>query len=142
MRVDKERIKKYLFDILSNLRDIESLLREYGEKELVKNKHLMKSLKYSLVEISEASSIILQHILAKYYGIPVKGYMDTLKKAYESGIITESLFGSLKPFFDLRNAMVHRYWSVDDKKLINMCNTNYKEFFKFIETIESFIEKI
>lgn len=142
MRIEKERVKKYLFDILSNLRDIESLLKEYDEKEILSNKHLIKSLKYSLVEIAEASSLVLQHIIAKHYGIPVKGYIDTIKKAYESGIISEKIFSSLKPIFEFRNAIVHRYWSIDENKLIKMCKESYGDFLGFIETIESFINKI
>lgn len=73
MKANKARIKKYLYDILSNARDIESLLKEHSDVEILNNKHLIKSIKYSLVEISEAMSLTLQHILAKQYGIPVKG---------------------------------------------------------------------
>jgi len=139
VKIDKVRIKKCLYDILSNLRDIESLLEKYKEKDIISNKHFLKSLKYSLVEMSEASSIILQHILAKHYGMPVKGYMDTIKKAAEVSIISAKLYSSLKPFFELRNAIVHRYWSIDDKKLLKLCKRGYKNFYSFIENIESFI---
>lgn len=140
MKVDKNRIKKYLYDILSNIRDIESLLEEHPEAEILNNRHLLKSIKYSLVEISEAMSLVLQHILAKQYGIPVKGYIDTIKKASDAGIISQYLSLSLEPFFDFRNALVHRYWLIEDAKLLDNCKTGYKDFLTFIEIIEKFLE--
>ena len=121
VKIDKERVKKYLYDILSNVRDIENLFKDYSSDEIVNEKHLLKSLKYSLVEISESISLILQHILAKHYGIPVKGYIDTIKKACDAGIIPQELSSSLKPFFDFRNSLVHRYWIIDDMMLLNNC---------------------
>ena len=141
MKVDKERVKKYLYDILSNTREIENLLKDYGSDEILGNRHLLKSIKYSLVDISEAMSLVLQHILAKHYVIPVKGYIDAIKKASDAGLIDHKLSSSLKPFFDFRNSLVHRYWIIDDKLLLNNCKTGYKDFFAFIEAIEQFLEK-
>jgi uncharacterized protein YutE (UPF0331/DUF86 family) len=142
MNVEKKRITQYLHDILSNTRDMESLLKEYDDDEIIQNKHLLKSLKYSLLEISEAMSLVLQHILAKQHGIPVKGYIDTIKKASDYNIIPQELSMSLKPFFDFRNALVHRYWTIDDKKLLNNCKSGLNDFFTFIETIERFLSNI
>ncbi len=140
MKADKTRITKYLYDILSNVRDIEGLLKEHGKDEILKDRHLVKSIKYSLVEISEAMSLVLQHILAKQYGTPVKGYIDTIKKASDAGLIPPHLSLSLKPFFDFRNSLVHRYWIIDDEKLLDNCKTGVKDFLTFIETIESFLK--
>lgn len=141
MKANKARIKKYLYDILSNARDIESLLKEHSDVEILNNKHLIKSIKYSLVEISEAMSLTLQHILAKQYGIPVKGYIDTIKKASDAGIIPPHLSLSLKPFFDFRNFLVHRYWAIDDEKFLNNCRTGCKDFLAFVEATERFLEE-
>ena len=142
MNIDKKRITQYLHDILSNTRDIENLLKEYGDDEIIGNKHLLKSLKYSLLEISEAMSLVLQHVLAKQHGIPVKGYIDTIKRASEYNIIPQELSISLKPFFDFRNALVHRYRTIDNKKLLDNCKSGLKDFFTFIETIEKFLSDI
>lgn len=142
MKIDKRRVKRYLYDILSNAKDIEDILKEHNEAEIVNNKHLLKSLKYSLVEISEALSLSLQHILAKHYGIPVKGYIDTIKRASEVNLVPESLSISLRPFLDFRNALVHRYWTIDDERFLVGCKLGYKAFFAFVEAIEKFMEGV
>lgn len=59
MKIDKKRIARYLYDISSNTKDIENLFEDYTEDEIINKKHLLKSLKYSLVEISEAMSLVL-----------------------------------------------------------------------------------
>lgn len=76
----------------------------------------MKAAKYMLIEIAEAISNTIQHILAKEKGIAVSGYIDTVVKAFEHGIISADLFQRLKPFFDFRNSLIHRYWVVDDQE--------------------------
>jgi len=139
MNIEKKRIAQCLHDILSNTRDIEILFKEHRDDEIICNKHLLKSLKYSLLEMSEAMSLVLQHILAKQHGVPVKGYIDTVKKAAAYNIIPQELSTSLKPFFDFRNALVHRYWSIDDTILLNNCKAGLKGFFEFIETIEKYL---
>lgn len=142
MKIDRKRIARYLFDISSNTKDIENLFKDYDEDKIISEKHLLKSLKYSLVEISEAMSLVLQHILAKHYAVPTKGYVDTVKQAANVGIISQELSLSLKPFFDFRNSLVHRYWAVDEKILLNNCKSGYADFLAFVETIETLLEKI
>ncbi|MBS1258702.1 MAG: hypothetical protein MAG551_01764 [Candidatus Scalindua arabica] len=142
VKIDKKRITRYLYDISSNTKDIEALFNVYDEEGIIKEKHLLKSLKYSLVEISEAMSLVLQHILAKHYSIPAKGYVDTIKQAGNVGIVSKELSLSLKPFFDFRNSLVHRYWAVDDKVLLENCKTGHGDFSAFVEAIEKFLGSI
>lgn len=141
VKIDRKRVTRYLFDISSNTKDIENLFKDYHEDKIISEKHLLKSLKYSLVEISEAMSLVLQHILAKYYAIPTKGYVDTIKQAANAGIVSRELSLALKPFFDFRNSLVHRYWAVDDKILLNNCKAGHADFSAFVETIEKFLDE-
>lgn len=142
MQIDIKRVNQYLYEIKESADDIKEILNEYKDEEILSNKRLMKALKFCLIEISEGLSLVLQHILAKGFGIPVKGYIDTIKKAYERDVIDDSLYNSLKPFFDFRNTLIHRYWTVDDSLLIQNVRRNYENFYNFIDLIrEKFIKK-
>lgn len=142
MQIDIKRVNQYLYEIKESTDDIKEILNEYKDEEILSNKRLMKALKFCLIEISEGLSLVLQHILAKGFGIPVKGYIDTIKKAYERDVIDDSLYNSLKPFFDFRNTLIHRYWTVDDSLLIQNVRRNYENFYNFIDLIrEKFIKK-
>ncbi|MFN3740060.1 MAG: type VII toxin-antitoxin system HepT family RNase toxin [Thermodesulfovibrionales bacterium] len=142
MNIDRKRINQYLYEIRENTDDIKNILNSIREEEILSNKNLLKALKFSLIEISEAISLVLQHLLAKEYGTPVKGYIDTIKKAHEKNIIDEQLYNALKPFFDFRNTLIHRYWEVNDTMLLKNLKRNYQKFYDFIDIItDRFKEK-
>ena len=81
----------------------------------------------------------------KYYeicGIAVSGDIDTIAKGRKEGIISEGLFQKLKPFFDFRNSLVHRYWIIDDEKLIANIEAGRDDFDQFAEELENYIQSI
>lgn len=142
MKVDIERITGYLLEIKNRVKEIEELLSSHSDEDLLKNKWLIKGLKYSLVEIAEAIANTLTHILAKDRGVMVSGYIDTVIKSKENRIISEDLYNKIKPFMDFRNSLIHRYWVISDNKLLELTRKNYKDFENFIREIENYIKSI
>ena len=123
MKVDPIRIKRYLAEIRKNSLELNRLI---DQNELVPDTIPMKAAKYILIELAEGMSNAIQHILARDNGVAVSGYIDAILKAYENGLISEILFQRLKPFFDFRNSLIHRYWTIDEavaniKEAIEVC---------------------
>ncbi|MBW1768090.1 MAG: DUF86 domain-containing protein [Deltaproteobacteria bacterium] len=139
MKIDKVRMNRYMMEIVQNSSDLKNLIMD---NQLKPGTIPLKAAKYILIELAEATANSLQHILAKCKGMPVSGYIDTIVKGHETGIISERLFHRLKPFMDFRNSLVHRYWKVDDNLLINNILKGHKGFFEFVEEIEKYLEKI
>ena len=135
MKVDQIRIKRYLAEIRKNSLELNRLI---DRNELVSDTIPMKAAKYILIELAEAMSDAIQHILARDKGIAVSGYIDAILKAYENGLISELLFQKLKPFFDFRNSLIHRYWTIDDSRLIDNVMKGRHDFDRFIEEIEAY----
>ncbi len=140
MKIDIERIQKYLLEIKSRHNEIEELLLNNSDLQILKEPWIIKGLKYSLIEIAEAMANILQHILAKDKGEPVVGYIETILRAGQTGIIPELLSKKIKPFFDFRNSLIHRYWFISDEKLLSLVRENKTDFLSFIEAIEGYIK--
>ena len=138
MKADPIRIKQYLTEIKRCSLELNQLITH---NELLADSVPLKAAKYILIELAEAMSNTIQHILAKDKGIPVSGYIDAINKAYENSVISESLFQRLKPFFDFRNSLIHRYWSIDDGLLIANIQTGHNDFDNFIEAIETYMGK-
>ena len=136
MRVSRERITKYINEIIQCTRKIEDILSDIEDSE----ERDILALKYLVIEIAEAMANILQHILAKKYGITVKGYIDTVVRAEENKIISRELFLKIKPFFDFRNSLIHRYWKIDDELFLTNVKQGYKDFLRFIDEIEKLID--
>jgi uncharacterized protein YutE (UPF0331/DUF86 family) len=72
MSIDTERISRFLLEIKSRSREIAALLAENTDAEILQELWRLKGLKYSLIEVAEAMANVLQHILAKDMGEPVR----------------------------------------------------------------------
>jgi uncharacterized protein YutE (UPF0331/DUF86 family) len=136
VRIDKAKINRFLLEITKNSADLRELI---AENRLHADSVEIKAAKYILIELAEAVSNILQHVLAKEKGIPVSGYIDTIVKGHKASIISEDLFVKLKPFLEFRNSLVHRYWIIDDEKLIQNLIKGHKDFEQFVDEIEKYL---
>jgi uncharacterized protein YutE (UPF0331/DUF86 family) len=141
MKIDFERVQKYLLEIKSRHREIEELFRTHTDAEILKEPWVLKGVKYTLVEIAEAMANTLQHILSKNLGELATGYVETVIRAGEKGILAEPVSNKLKPFFDFRNSLIHRYWYISDEKLLSLVRENHNDFLAFIEAIEKYLRK-
>jgi uncharacterized protein YutE (UPF0331/DUF86 family) len=141
MKIDTERIQKYLLEIKSRHHEIEELFRTHIDAEILKEPWVLKGIKYTLVEIAEAMANTLQHILSKHLGELATGYVETILRAGENGILSEALSNKLKPFFDFRNSLIHRYWYISDEKLLSLIRENQDDFLAFIGAIENYLRR-
>ena len=136
MKLDRTRVKSYLFVAKRNAEELNQLI---DKNELAPDSLPLKAAKYMLIEIAEAMSNTIQHILAKEKGVAVSGYVDTIVKGHAHGILSEALFQKLKPFFDFRNSLIHRYWKIDDRQLIENIQKGRHDFDCFIDEIEAYL---
>lgn len=136
MKADPIRIKRYLTEIKRYSLELNQLIEQ---NQLSPDSVPLKAAKYILIELAESMSNTVQHILAKDKGIPVSGYIDAIMKAHEHGLVSEDLFQRLKPFFDFRNSLIHRYWTVDDVRLVENIRAGRHDFDYFIDAIETYI---
>lgn len=141
MKIDVEKIQRYLLEIKARHHEIDILLMKCSDTEILGEPWVLKGLKYTLIEIAEAMANTLQHILAKDMGEPVTGYVETIIRSGETNILPESLTMKIKPFFDFRNSLNHRYWFISDEKLLSLIRENKADFLSFIEAIENYIQK-
>jgi len=140
MKIDRERLQNYLLDIQSRTKETEKLLEKYSNNEILSDNWRVRGLKYLMVEIAEIMANTLTHILTRDRGESVSGYVETIIKSGEIGIISKALSDKLKPFFDFRNSIIHRYWIISDDMLLELVRKNYKDFLNFIEEIEKYLK--
>jgi len=140
MKIDREKLQNYLLDIQSRTKETEKLLEKYSNNEILSDNWRVRGLKYLMVEIAEIMANTLTHILTRDRGESVSGYVETIIKSGEIGIISKALSDKLKPFFDFRNSIIHRYWIISDDMLLELVRKNYKDFLNFIEEIEKYLK--
>lgn len=140
MKVDIDKISRYLLEIKSRGYELNRLLADSTDAALLNDPWKVKGLKYTLVEIAEAMANTLQHILAKNMGEPVTGYVETILRAGDKGILPPEIVKKLKPFFDFRNSLIHRYWIISDEKLLSLTRENLGDFDVFVQAIEDYLK--
>ncbi len=138
MRIDKERIEKYVDRIAAETTDLENVLAR-PDKEILQDLHVLKSLKYSTIIIAEAIASTLQHILAKRHNAVVDGYMDVFRKSREHGVLSDELVSRLQPFLSFRNMLVHQYWRVRDQRFLTNLRDGLGDFHEFVRDMSAII---
>ena len=134
MLIDIDRIEKYLNDITTEVYDVKSILNEPDE-QVLQDRHLIKSLKYSTIVIAEAIGSLFQHILAKKHSVAVRGYTEAFVKAKEYRIVSPELIERLLPFARFRNMLVHQYWRVKDQLFLKNIREGLQDFETFVKKI-------
>lgn len=138
MQVDKERIEKYIDEIAAETTDLEILLARPDE-EIMQDRYILKSLKYSTIVIAEAIASALQHILAKRHNAVVDGYMEVFRRSKEYHVLSDELLSRLQPFFSFRNMLVHQYWRVKDQTFLANLRDGLGDFHNFVRDISAII---
>ena len=130
MELDPKRIDSYLQQIVAEVGDVEKILA-LADAQILSDRAMLKSLKYSVIVTAEAMAGALQHILAKKHSIAVDGYADALLKSDQHKVVDEALLGRLKPSFVFRNMLVHQYWKVQDETFLRNLREGLNDFREF-----------
>jgi uncharacterized protein YutE (UPF0331/DUF86 family) len=144
VKLDYERLGKYLDEIAAETIDIEKIFdrkSKKGEDLVQQDPYILKSLKYSTIVIAEAIASTLQHILAKKYNVVIDGYMAVFSRSKENKVISTKLLTRLQPFFRFRNMLVHQYWRVDNKVFESNLRDGLHDFRIFVNEIRKIIEE-
>ena len=143
MKLDDERLEKYLDEIATETIDIEKAIGPNDKKNnvLVQDPHILKSLKYSTIVIAEAIASALQHILAKKYNVVIDGYTAVFSKSKDNNVISSKLLTKLQPFVRFRNMLVHQYWRVDNNVFENNLRNGLNDFRLFVAEIKKIIKE-
>jgi len=111
-----------------------------NDEQLLKDSVRLNALKYSMIVCAEVIGNTLQHILAKQYKTAIDGYQSLIAKSREKGILKETLFQRLKPFFDFRNMLVHRYWRIDNQVFISNLRQGIHDILEFKDVIQKSLD--
>ena len=142
MKLDEERLGKYIDEIAAETIDIEKVIGQKSKKKggLTQDPHILKSLKYSTIVIAEAIASTLQHILAKKYNVVIDGDMAVFRESRDNKVISTKLLTRLQPFLRFRNMLVHQYWRVDNTVFETNLRDGLNDFRMFVKEIRKIIK--
>lgn len=74
-------------------------------------------------------------------GISAESYLELIDKAGQVAVMDPDLLGRLKFFFKFRNMLVHRYWEIENRRLLLETRNGLKDFELFMEAVTRELER-
>ena len=128
-------IKKLLHEIEKALSVIEKVVRR--KRLRINDKY---ALRYAIVEIVESLALISQRI-ARAMDYPLEGYVEAMKFYSKAHILDEDIVKGLVRLARLRNLIIHRYWEIDDNRIVAEARGSGLEIIRrALDGIRRFIE--
>lgn len=137
--INIEKIKTLEKDLLNTVSEIKNIL-SVEDENFLKNKKNIYSLRYLLIEAVETMANICNHIITRLKGDVPKGYSDCFEKLFRAGAIPEELGNKLIKLARLRNIIIHKYWEIDDRKILSSTRENLPVFVEFLDQINEFLK--
>jgi uncharacterized protein YutE (UPF0331/DUF86 family) len=139
--IDKQKIESLFKEFDTYLEELKQLSLLTEEEYLSSSRNIYSG-RYLLQISIETCINIGNHIISRQeLGIP-KDYADTFRILVDKKIISESLLEKLILMTRFRNRVVHLYWDVDDKLVLEIMKNNYKDFISFRTEILKYLKSL
>lgn len=138
--VDKQKTEKLFSELDEYLISIGEMAQLKSE-EYLRNKRNVYSGRYLLQISIETCVNIGNHIVSRMsLGMP-KEYADTFRILNKSGIISENLLEKLLLMTKFRNRIVHLYWDIDDRMVLEILRKHSSDFAEYREAILHYLKE-
>jgi len=137
--IDIEKIKGRISEIKSN---IEKVKKYAGlpEKEFWGDERNILSVKHLLLESIEACGNICVHIIAKKVYKAPSSFAECFEHLHRADIINAELSLKLRNMSRFRNILVHRYWEIDEIKILEYAKNNLGDFEQFLKATVTYLQ--
>jgi len=139
MAIDIEKIKRRLTEIRDNIEKIKKY-SSIDEEDFWEDERNILSIKHLLLESIEACGDICVHIMAKKLFKATSSFAECFENLYKSKVINESLSEKLKKMARFRNILVHRYWQINDQKILEYAKNNLGDFEQLMKSVVKFLD--
>jgi len=138
MSLDKEKLHARISEIkesVDNVRRIAAM----PDDELFSDFRNISALKYQLTVALEAAGSICVHVCSRELNAAVTEYAECFDRLRKSGLLTPALSAELSKVARFRNLLIHRYWEVDDKKVVEYARSELGVFDEYIKAIGALV---
>lgn len=134
MEIDNEKIKKRfseIHEVLAEVRRLTSL----KDVEFWSKKEYMAAVKYYLLQAIESVGSICVHVAAKKFNKGISVFGECFEVLEKEKFLERDLTSKLKKMVKFRNKLIHRYWEVDDKSVLEYARNDINDFNDFMKVI-------
>jgi len=139
MEINVEKLKNRINEIKENSEKIKKY-SSIPDNEFWQDERNLLAIKHLLLQSIEACGSICSHVLAKKFFKSPSSFSDCFENLYNSKVIDKELSNRLRQMARFRNILVHRYWEIDDQKILEYSRNNLQDFDLFLKTIIHFLK--
>jgi uncharacterized protein YutE (UPF0331/DUF86 family) len=132
--IDIERLRERAMSLRENLRKI-SFYAEVPDEEFWDDERNILALKHLLLQAIEDAASICAHILARCGGGAPASYAGCFQELERLGILPSDLTERLMAMARFRNLLVHRYWNVDDRRVLSFARCDISDLEDFLRAV-------
>jgi len=130
LKVDKDFVNRKARDIKNSMAE---LIRLTSKKFEDMNIDELYSMRYQIIVLVEAIVSLCSHIVLEVYGYEPSSYKDCIAYVCERENIKN--IEEVKALIGLRNLLVRRYWSIEDRRI-------YDSIARNLRCVDEFLNKV
>jgi uncharacterized protein YutE (UPF0331/DUF86 family) len=133
-RVNAELIRTKATAIRRNIERI-TRLASLPDEQFWSDERNIETVKLWLIELVQDAADLCNHLAARLaHQVPLS-YPECFEMLGDEGILEKSLADSLRAMARFRNLLVHRYWDVDDQRVLQIARTQLDDLEQFLEAV-------
>jgi uncharacterized protein YutE (UPF0331/DUF86 family) len=138
MDIDKEKIKSRFAEINEALAEAKRLAG-LSDEEFRLKKEYIAAVKYNLLLAIEAAGSICVHISAKKFNKGVTAFGECFEILAKEDFLDAGLADKLRKMAKFRNKLIHRYWEIENEKILEYARRNLSDFNDFMKAIDKLL---
>ncbi|MFH0992183.1 MAG: DUF86 domain-containing protein [bacterium] len=140
MSINRERIQTLLGEANKALGVLESYAK-LDDETMLQSIEKMSTIKYQFVVLIEACIDICNHLAVHTLKTTPESYSHCFEVMQEGGVLENPFAKKLGELARFRNVLVHRYWGVDDHRVLQILQTELHIFHEYIRIIAQWLVK-
>jgi uncharacterized protein YutE (UPF0331/DUF86 family) len=133
-RVNADLIRTKATAIRRNIERI-TRLASLPDEQFWSDERNIETVKLWLIELVQDAADLCNHLAARLaHQVPLS-YPECFEVLGDEGILEKSLADSLRAMARFRNLLVHRYWDVDDQRVLQIARTQLGDLEQFLEAV-------
>ena len=93
------------------------------------------SIKYLMLESIEAAASLCSHLVAHYGGQSPSSFPECFETLGRLGVVSNELRDKLIAMARFLNLLVHRYWEIDNQRVLSIARKDIHDFLDFLSAV-------
>jgi uncharacterized protein YutE (UPF0331/DUF86 family) len=127
-----QRLLTRIGALRDNLQRVREGLQDADDATLLRDPWRLAAIKWHLLLAIEDAFALCNQTIAILGGDAPTAYAECFEKLAAHGVIDSALAERLKAMARFRNLLLHRYWEVDDRRVLTIARNDLSDLEQFV----------